>query len=727
MATKKFVLGDDLPKQNPWQDDRLGHAPFALRIARTIISMEAPHGYVIGLHGQWGSGKSSVLNFVLAVLNKHNQENSEDQVTHIDFRPWLISGHQDLIFAFFKILAEALGPIENRLIRGLKQSAKIVNGTTDRLVDAVATVALTVDPTAGPASNIAGEFAKKGVKSLIGRFLEDPSLQAAYEKLRSELKATKRRFLVTIDDIDRLEDEDVRSIMQMVKSIGRLPNVTYLLSYDRDIVWQALDRNKKRVGPRFAEKIVQQELELPVPRRNALLALLDREIAFLTDQIPDETRWQYIVRDGIHRWIRTPRDVVRLANAIKFSWPALENEIDRADLLAIEGLRLFDPSAFNWVRDNRDFFFHDGRFFMADDKLKSDIVEQLKRRLKEQDSDQVLHLLSILFPQARKPLGNDFGSENHIDVEKRRGIGSEEGYDNYFGLHPSVDAISKVAVHDFLGRLDNTDWIECTIRNYMGKTNSRGEVMIGKWLNQLRIHFYGRDAAKPTQQLLDALFRVGEDIISQDYPRHMFELTPESQLRFLIRNILEQWGESEAGSHLIDAFRQATSVAFMADIYVDRGRELGIFKYNSSEGPVIKSEDFKLLGDTLLPKILNAFADDSLEEAPFYFNIVRTWEYLGDPADVTAWLSKGMTKSAVFLAKAGRGLASYTLDTAEREYSVSDKFPEVFDLKALNAAARRHASSSELNHDQRKLVKELLRASDAILFHDDALSESTEN
>lgn len=49
-------LGDDLPKQNPWQDDRLGYAPFAKRISRVIIHLRAPNGYVIGLHGQWGSG-----------------------------------------------------------------------------------------------------------------------------------------------------------------------------------------------------------------------------------------------------------------------------------------------------------------------------------------------------------------------------------------------------------------------------------------------------------------------------------------------------------------------------------------------------------------------------------------------------------------------------------------------------------------------------------------------
>ena len=182
MAGKtRGVLGDDVPKENPWQDDRLGYAPFAQGIARVIISQTAPNGYVIGLHGQWGSGKSTIINFILAFLAKHNAEHEDDQVIHIDFRPWIVSGHQDLIAAFFKILSEKLGPKDSRWMRCWKRFAGFINGTTDNLVDAAATVALAVDPSGGIASRFAGNLAKRSVNALLTRFLDDPSLQAAYE------------------------------------------------------------------------------------------------------------------------------------------------------------------------------------------------------------------------------------------------------------------------------------------------------------------------------------------------------------------------------------------------------------------------------------------------------------------------------------------------------------------------------------------------------------------
>ena len=185
----------------------------------------------------------------------------------------------------------------------------------------------------------------------------------------------------------------------MVKSIGRLPNVIYLLSYDREIVWNVLDGGAARAGLSFGEKIIQQELELPQPPKNTLLRMLDRETEFLVGHTENSFRWQLLLRDGVHRWMKSPRDVVRLSNAVKFSWPALCDEIDPQDLLGIEGVRLFDTEAFSWLRDNRNFLFNDGWFQLAEDGVKEQVVEDLKRRVPEGEYSQVLGVITVLFPQ----------------------------------------------------------------------------------------------------------------------------------------------------------------------------------------------------------------------------------------------------------------------------------------------------------------------------------------
>ncbi|MFV3131414.1 KAP family P-loop NTPase fold protein [Niveispirillum sp. KHB5.9] len=713
-VVEKYALGDDLPKENPWRDDRLNYAPFSARIAKAIISLAAPNGYVIGLHGQWGSGKSTVINFILAHLRKHNAEHEDDQIIEIDFRPWIVSEHQDLITAFFKILSERLGPKESRWQRLRRHMFSFIHGTTDNLVDAAATVALSVDPT-GAVAGFGANLAKKSVNALLGRFLEDPSLQAAYESLKDQLSRSGKRFLVTIDDIDRLENEHVRSIMQMVKSIGRLPNVVYLLSYDRQIVWDALDQVRGPAGPRFAEKIVQQEIELPKPSRNALLAILDEEISFLTGPIPNSARWQYLIRDGVRRWIRSPRDVVRLSNSVKFSWPAMEGEIDPQDLLAMEGLRLFDTGAFSWVRDNRDFLFTEGRFMMSRDEVKQEAVNGLKKQIPADIQSQVLHILTVLFPQAGKWFeGRDFfGGETFNDTTRRRGVGSKAGYDTYFGFHPSSDAIPKAVITDLMSKLDNADEIERVIRSYLGRVNAQGELMIAKLLDELRIQFQAPHPAKPKQGLLDALFRVGEDVISIDHNDGMFVLSPRAQITFLIRNILEQWGAQDAGDHMIKAFHKSTSVMFMAEELTDRGRELGVFSSDSSERPTITIEVFDELGRVFFTKLQEALIAGTLGNAAYYFNIVRVWAHIAGADQPRRWLTEGMLSSGEFMAKVARGLVTYSIGTAVREYTMRNRpDADLFDLDILLQAGRKHLSSGDLTDDQYRILKAVVEGSE---------------
>ena len=290
---------------------------------------------------------------------------------------------------------------------------------------------------------------------MIDRFLAEPSLQAAYEDLNAKLRKGVRRFLVTVDDLDRLQQEEIRSIIQMVKTIGRLPNVVYILAYDRAIVWNALDGTAIRAGPHFAEKIVQQELELPQPSKHSLLAIFDEELSFLPPPPEASLRWHYMLQDGVHRWVRYPRDVLRLANAVKFSWPALIGEIDPQDLLAMEGLRLFDATAFDWIRSSRDFLFGEGRFLMSSDEIREAAVKNLQEQLPPETREQVLHLLSVLFPSKSKLFERKYASsqEFNSEVVRRRGIGCEAGYDAYFALHPSPDAVPKAVIDGMMEKL----------------------------------------------------------------------------------------------------------------------------------------------------------------------------------------------------------------------------------------------------------------------------------
>ncbi len=268
----------------------------------------------------------------------------------------------------------------------------------------------------------------------------------------------------------------------------------------------------------------------------------------------------------------------------------------------MEGLRLFDPEAFNWLRWNRDFLFRDGRFVMSDNEVFKAVAERLKNCVPERSRDEVLGLLSVLFPSHSKWFdGNEVFSEAHAEVVRRRGIGCEAGYDGYFGLHPSSDAIQKVVIDSILTA--KKDDAIAVIDEYLKRVDRGGKPIIVSFLQEIQYRFYGNNGAVPTQGLLEALFFVGEKIQRFDWDGEIFSMPARSQLTFLIRAMLERWGPDKAGESLEAAFIQPETVAVSASVFVDRARELGEIPPPGQSSPVIDLKELKLLGKELLPRI----------------------------------------------------------------------------------------------------------------------------
>ena len=710
-----YELSNDAPKVHR-NEDQLGYAPFAERLASVIKRVDVSNGYVIGVHGKWGSGKSTTLNFVVERIKEFNQAIEADDradkkslIRHVDFRPWLITGHQDLISAFLKVLSESLQESHSRRSRLLKKGLRWANESG--VPGAIAKFAVTASVSmAGVASKPLGDVAGRSVSNAIGRFLRDPSLQKAHKEMKEQLAQSHQRVLVTVDDMDRLEAEEIRIIIRMVKSVGQLPNVVYLLFYDRDIVRKALDGASKNQGPSFAEKIVQQELELPKPRRGQLMKMLDEEAGFLIEETEPSGHWGRILGNGIRRWMRSPRDVVRLCNAVKFSWSALEHEIDPQDLFAMDGLRLFDAEAFNWIRDNRSLLFCKDRFLLEEEDSLKSVVGQLKDTVAEAKRSQVIELVATLFPQLAEFLfepEEEFTVRNSEELVRNRGIGSEAGYDSYFGLYPSQDAVSLRKLNWLVSGADAQE-IESSVREYLQKTDSSGESMIVGLLDEICARYRGQQATKPRQEMLDALFAAGEDIIAQDIKekRTSFGIHPRQQLQVLTGLLLDLWGLSEAGKRLIESFRKTRSAAILADVFVSRGREMRVFdSVSDPQAPRISESDFKVLGEILLDKIQNAEADGTLHSAVYYVHILRSWEYLSSPDDPRRWVRKGIADNRTFMVKVCLGLVGYSDSPSERIYFMKEVPPEdLYDLSFLNEMARKYLEGADLTRDERNLI-----------------------
>lgn len=419
----------------------------------------------------------------------------------------------------------------------------------------------------------------------------------------------------------------------------------------------------------------------------------------------------------MRRWIQHPRDVLRLSNGVKFSWPAVEGEIDPADLLAMEGLRLFDQVAFDWVRKNRDFLFSEGSYVLARDEEKADVIKALKQALPAENQRHVLKLLAVLFPLKVKDFEgqNAMGTENRAHVNARRGVGAAAGYDAYFGLHPPPEVIPKTVIDEIIRSQSDRGAVVRLIQPYLNMKDKAGRAMVGALLEELRFRFYGQER-NPTLEFLQALFDVGESVLHVESTPEPFSPSPQGHLSHLISEILEIWGREQAGNHLVKAFHSTASAPFCATIFADRARELSKFSDSSSSTPKVEEKHLNAMGEHLMKLIDASAMDGTLRKAPAYWSIVESWKYLRGADQPRAWLSAGMNDSAQFLATATLGLVAYSLSRRERSYSVHNRPDEtLFDLEVLRASCRKHLAGTELNADQRQRVGVVVDAVERLL------------
>ena len=333
------ALSADRPCTDP-KDDLFGHAPFARHLAKTIRCHRGGDGLVIALHGPWGSGKTTILNYVCHYLEAEKSEDADPPVV-VHFNPWWFSGREDLAQTFLRQLQAAL-PAKNAK---LKRVGDLLGEYGEDIGRAVDLIGVTCG-SGGMAGRILEWMFKRRPRDV-------PALKA---RIADELREAKVRILVIIDDIDRLDHDEVRQLFTVIKALADFPFVTYLLAFDRKAAVQAIERDSGLPGARYLEKIIQVPFEIPLIDRSALQHALSARLDTVLGHYPgialDRERWGEVYVFGIVPLIRVPRDVVRYINAISVTFPAVADEVNPIDFFAIEAIRIFLPKLYDLIRSN---------------------------------------------------------------------------------------------------------------------------------------------------------------------------------------------------------------------------------------------------------------------------------------------------------------------------------------------------------------------------------------
>ena len=342
------MLKSDVPIKLS-KDDILGRKSFSEQLAKTIIDYNHHESINIGLYGEWGSGKTSVMNMVEENLYSLTKLEEQKPVI-LRFNPWMFTDSNQLITQFFNQLSNVFKLHDGKKMQRIGENLQLF-GNAIELASVV--------PIIGPISIIASKVAKKFGKKIFSEGNKRSSdLQAIKDSLVKELGHSQSKVIIFIDDIDRLSNTEIRAVFKLIKSIADFPNTIYLLAFDYNIVVTALGEVQNNNGESYLEKIIQIPFHLPHINETKLAQLFLSELESTLNNIPermfDIKDWSTLFNYGIKPNLESMRDLVRLNNTINLKYSFLQNEANIVDLLGITTLQVFAPKIYSSLSFYKD-------------------------------------------------------------------------------------------------------------------------------------------------------------------------------------------------------------------------------------------------------------------------------------------------------------------------------------------------------------------------------------
>ena len=455
------MISPDLPITKSIED-KLNRGAFAKSLAKTISQYSFPSSFTIGLYGEWGSGKTSLVNMVLEAV-----EDIDNSAIILRFNPWLCTDPKQLITQFFKQMATA--------IKLKKPKAEKAWELIDQYADVFDAASLI--PVAGAIISAAGKALAKEANDRVEQRTKD--LQESKNQIVNKMKEENIKIIVSIDDIDRLSEEEIIAIFQLVKALADFPNTVYLLAFDYDVVVHALSKVQYGDGKEYLEKIIQVPFEIPAPSIANIHETLFSKLDSILGEIPEErwakATWTELFQFGLEKYIKSIRDVIRYTNVFLLKYELLKDETDPVDLLGLTSLQVFEPSLYSKLPSYKDilcgsdYSYSYERQKADEEKVKETISLLIPNDETMTNRNAANNILGILFPRTRMATGISYSigrNYSHRDFMINNNIAAPECFDRYFALALENDAIPTSVIKHLIYQSSENEFTKEMIQLY---------------------------------------------------------------------------------------------------------------------------------------------------------------------------------------------------------------------------------------------------------------------
>ena len=269
----------------------------------------------IGIQGEWGSGKTSLINSIYSALNE-GEDDKKKKYKQIWINSWeyslLSSPEESLMKIVSKIIKELTKADE-----GVKTAEHVGKAAKKVFEGALRIGASVVGGTSG--ADVAKELFDETDKSIT-------ALREQLSKLVGEIKSSDKQMfekvIVYVDDLDRIEPKNAVAILELLKNIFNVKNCVFILAIDYQVVVKGLEHKFGKQTPEnewefraFFDKIIQLPFMMPMGQYNIgkYVNGLLIDIGFVDGDGLDDSSIKEIIMRTVGG---NPRAIKRLVNSV---------------------------------------------------------------------------------------------------------------------------------------------------------------------------------------------------------------------------------------------------------------------------------------------------------------------------------------------------------------------------------------------------------------------------
>lgn len=433
--------------ENDVKYDLLNRSIFVNYISDVINQCNPQKSFVFALNGAWGSGKTTILNLVKDTLK------SEKIIIIDNFNPWKYNSNETLFRGFYDSITKNENfDFDYSLYKKIYNVYKVLILGNDSIFNKI-----NFDIHFGN-----NNYSVNELKSIIATYL----------------KLNNKKVVYIIDNIDRLDKEQILIIFKTISTLFDFDNFVYLLSFD-EVRVKKIFENELKIDANYLNKIINSSINLPNTNVDTIAEIAIKTIMKLFDYYDvenlEKTRFLEMF-SKLSKKFKDIREMKRFLNYISAYIKSndIQEQVNIGDFVIVQLLKYLNIDLYNTIYTNPTFFVSEDmmlcnmkstEYFLAE-KFNIVAKEFYQKLFDIKENEEYKEILTILFPyisnynrgyEIKTTIPFNHDSSLYDDSVSNKRIFNGRYFEHYFELTPGKYANLLKEVNDFIKKINYMD------------------------------------------------------------------------------------------------------------------------------------------------------------------------------------------------------------------------------------------------------------------------------